>query len=172
MVVRLGSYAPADHAHQQVAPPVVVEVAEGRRVVAARQHRVLRGNRTPCCGILRLGARSRILEQQQSRLEEIAPEQVEVAVAVVVIQRHRVGAVHAPLAGDDLEVLEPVGDELERRRRDRRLLRDVLEDDPRDAPHQQVGIPSQSMSPTCGMFCRSAKSALPVASRTVSGAAA
>ena len=45
----------------------------------------------------------------------------------------------AALARDDLEVLEAVRDQLESRCRDRRLLRDVFEDDAGDAPYQEVG---------------------------------
>ncbi len=62
-------------------------------------------------------AGSLIAEPEQTRLEEIAPQDVEIAVAIHIEHRHRVGAMQRRLAlADDLDVLELLGDELEARR--------------------------------------------------------
>src|SRR5690606_4964123 len=55
-------------------------------------------------------ARTRVLDQQQTGFEEVAPEKILIAVPVEIRKRHRVRAVQAGAnldLADDFDVLEP-----------------------------------------------------------------
>ena len=147
----------AEHAHEQVEVAVAVVVAEGRSVVAARPDRVVEGEGTRFHAEVRRLARAGVLDQEESGLEEVAPEHVRVAVRVVVGQRHRVRPVqggegparvravegrYAPggrRVGDDLDVLETVRDVPEGRGvRAERARRLVARDRPHEAADEEV----------------------------------
>ena len=84
----------ADDAHQEIEIAVAIEIDRRRRVVAARARaRRTYGSGTGSTwndGVLHV--RADVLNQQHARLEEVAPEQVEILVAVEVGKRQRVGA--------------------------------------------------------------------------------
>ncbi len=84
------------------------------------------------------GAAAEVAEPEQAGLEEIAPDEVEVAVVVGVGQRHGIGAVHAPLSGDDGEALPLLIHQPEHRRAGA-PHEFVAEDHAAHPPDEQVG---------------------------------
>ena len=114
----------AEHADEQVGAAAAPQVGHGRHVVAAGPQRVAvrQQQRLRRAVQRRRAAAAGVADQQHARLEEVAPQQVQVAVAVHVHERHGVRAVARPELGDDLDPLEPVGDEAEPRRAGRMPL--------------------------------------------------
>src|SRR6185312_14071395 len=102
--------------HHEIEPAVAIQIARRRRVVAARLDRSPRREWDPLAVEIDLRTRAVIADPQESRLEEVAPQNVRVPIAVDIEHRHRIGAVpgRLPLA-DDLNVLESLCEKLESR---------------------------------------------------------
>ena len=107
----------AEHADDEIEPPVAIQVTGRGRVVAAGFEWSAGGKRDPLAVKVKMRARPLVSDPQQAGLEEVAPQNVGVAVAIDVEHRHRVRAVQRRLAlADDLDVFELLGDETEPRR--------------------------------------------------------
>ena len=106
-----------EDSHDQIGVAVGVQISHGRRVVAAGENRVAprEGYRVP--GQVGTLTASGVLDQQQTGLEEVAPEHVRVSVVVHVPQRERIRSMQAAQLGDDLDILKSVGDQPEPRGR-------------------------------------------------------
>ena len=104
----VGVEGAAEHPEEEVEVAVAVDIGEEGIVVAAGADRVFEGERHRFVAKHRRGARPSISNQQQAGLEEIAPEQVLVAVVVDVGEEHRVGPMQRAELRDDLDVLEPI----------------------------------------------------------------
>src|SRR5437667_12895029 len=72
----------AQHADHEVEPAVAVQVAGRGRVVAARLERRPRWKWNPFAVEIGMTARPLVANPQQTRLEEIAPENVGIAIAI------------------------------------------------------------------------------------------
>ena len=83
---------PTEHADDKVRAAVAVQVTGGGRVVAARLERRLQRKRNPIAVKVRMRARALIPDPQEARLEEVAPQDVGVPVAIDVEDSHRIGA--------------------------------------------------------------------------------
>src|SRR5712691_7386277 len=106
----------AQDPHNEIESAVAVQVAGRGRVVAARLERRSRWKWNPIAVEIGMTARPLVANPQQTRLEEIAPENVGIAIAIDVEHRHRIGAVQRRLAlADDLDVFEPFRDKPEPR---------------------------------------------------------
>jgi len=95
----------AQHPDNQIEPAVAVQVAGRGRVVAARLERRAWRKWDAVAVEVRMGAGSLIADPQEAGLEEVAPENVGIAVGIDVEDRQRIRAVQRWLAlADDLDV--------------------------------------------------------------------
>ena len=105
------------HADDQIGVAVAVQVTGGRRVVPACLERRLWRKRDSIVVKVRTRTGALIPDPQETRLEEVAPQNVGIAVAIDVEDRHRIGAVQrGRTLPDDLDILEPLRDQAEPRR--------------------------------------------------------
>src|SRR5438132_8563085 len=105
------------YADYEIRAAVAVQVTGGRCVVPACLERRLRRKRDSIAMKVRTRTGALIPDPQETRLEEVAPQNVGIAVAVDVEDRHRIGAVQrGRTLPDDLDILEPLRDQAEPRR--------------------------------------------------------
>src|SRR5437762_13253201 len=79
----------AQHADDEIEPPVAIQVAGGGRVVAARPERRSRREGYPLAGEIGMRAGALVADAQESRLIEVTPRNVWVAIGSDVEHRHR-----------------------------------------------------------------------------------
>ena len=113
-----------ENTHVHFVTPIRVQVGEHNIIVSAGLGRCAPRKRHGCVLQDRLRTRPGIRNQQHTRFEKVTPEKIEIPVSIVVVERHRVGAVAAALQlANDLDVLESIGleDEARQRRSSRRV---------------------------------------------------
>src|SRR2546430_2392383 len=78
------------HAHDKIEPPIAIEISGGGRIVTARLERGVRREWNPVAVKVGMSAAALVAEPEEPGLEEVAPEDVGVAVAIDVEHRHGV----------------------------------------------------------------------------------
>ena len=110
---RVGVICPTEYTEQKILVAVSVDVPHGRSVVTAGADRLLSGEGKGFTAQIRSGSGPGVFEVQDTGLEVVTPEEILVAVAVHVAQRHRVRAVETSDLSDDLDAFEAVRHQLE-----------------------------------------------------------